>query len=70
MRLSELMAESGLAFWPQAAMVVFLAAFAAVVVRAWWVTPRREHEAAGRIPLEEAGPAGAPGAGVEVADGE
>lgn len=51
MRLSDIMGHMDLAFWPQAALVIFLGVFAAVAWREWR-SPRRDDTAA-RLPLEE-----------------
>lgn len=61
MRLSEIMGRLDLAFWPQAALVIFLAVFASVVWRLYARTSREEMERAGRLPLEEEGVVGRTG---------
>lgn len=66
MRLSEIMGRLDLAFWPQAALVIFLAVFASVVWRLYAKTSREEMERAGRLPLEEGGV----GPGVRAVAGE
>lgn len=55
MRLSEIMGRLDLAFWPQAALVIFLGVFASVVWRLYTKTTREECERAGRMPLEDDG---------------
>jgi cbb3-type cytochrome oxidase subunit 3 len=63
MGLSDVLGHAGLSGFTEVAMILFMAAFIAVVV--WTFAPRRRREldAAGRLPLDDegAGPAG-PGA--------
>ncbi|MGF1511671.1 MAG: cbb3-type cytochrome oxidase subunit 3 [Myxococcota bacterium] len=51
MRLSELMSSMDLSFYPQVALVIFLAVFIGVVVRLF--TRKEEYERAARLPLED-----------------
>ncbi len=51
--LHDVMAGAGLTFWPEAALVLFLAAFGAVL---WWVYGMRradDYEQAAALPLDE-----------------
>jgi cbb3-type cytochrome oxidase subunit 3 len=66
MRLSEIMSGVDLSFWPQAALVIFLIAFAAVMVRLFGRSTREEMDAAARIPLEDS--VVTPRVGVEIGD--
>lgn len=53
MRLSDIMAAAGLAGWAQAALVLFLVAFVALLVAVFAPSRRREFERASRMPLDE-----------------
>ena len=63
MRLSDVMSHAGLAGYAIVALVLFLAAFLAVVA---WIARRsssREFERASRLPLEDDAPASTQGKG-------
>jgi cbb3-type cytochrome oxidase subunit 3 len=51
MRLSDVMSHAGLARYAEVALILFLIAFAAIVIRLFR-SPRREIERASRLPLE------------------
>jgi len=53
MRLSELMSNMDLAFYPQVALVIFLTIFAVVCVRVFSRKRKQEYERASRLPLED-----------------
>jgi hypothetical protein len=53
MRLSEIMGRLDLTFWPQAALVIFLLVFAAVVVRLYVRSGSKDYEQISRIPIED-----------------
>lgn len=53
MKLSDIMAAAGLAGWAQAALVLFLVAFLAILVAVFAPSRRREFEAASRMPLQD-----------------
>ena len=53
MRLSELMSNMDLSFWPQVALIIFVAIFAGVVVKTFAKSQQTKHEAASRMPLED-----------------
>ncbi|MCL4865809.1 MAG: CcoQ/FixQ family Cbb3-type cytochrome c oxidase assembly chaperone [Gemmatimonadales bacterium] len=53
MKLSDIMAAAGLAGWAQAALILFLVAFVAILIRVFAPSRRREFEAAGRMPLDD-----------------
>ncbi|MEM1022927.1 MAG: cbb3-type cytochrome c oxidase subunit 3 [Myxococcota bacterium] len=53
MRLSELMSNMDLAFYPQVALVIFLLIFAVVCVRVFSRKRSKEYERASRLPLED-----------------
>lgn len=53
MRLSELMSNMDMTFWPQVALVLFMAIFAGVLVRVFSRKRTAEYERAARIPLED-----------------
>lgn len=53
MRLSDIMAAAGLAGWAQAALVLFLLAFAAILLAVLAPSRRRELERLGRLPLDD-----------------
>ena len=57
MRLSDIMAAAGLGGWAQAALVLFLVAFALLVVAALAPRRRAEFERASRLPLGDDQPA-------------
>jgi cbb3-type cytochrome oxidase subunit 3 len=52
MRLSDIMGHSGLAAYAEIGLVLFLIAFAAIVVRTMWPSRRGELDRASRLPLE------------------
>jgi cbb3-type cytochrome oxidase subunit 3 len=51
MRLSELMSNMDLSFYPQVALVIFLAVFTGVVIRLF--TRAKDYEEASRLPLND-----------------
>lgn len=53
MRLSDIMAAAGLAGWAQAALILFLVAFVAIVIAVLAPSRRREYDRASRIPLDD-----------------
>ncbi|MDZ4674906.1 MAG: cbb3-type cytochrome c oxidase subunit 3 [Gemmatimonadota bacterium] len=53
MKLSDIMAAAGLSGWAQAAMILFLLAFVAILVAVLAPSRRREFEAASRMPLQD-----------------
>jgi cbb3-type cytochrome oxidase subunit 3 len=53
MKLSDIMAAAGLAGWAQAALVLFLVAFLAILVRVFSPSRRREFDQASRMPLQD-----------------
>lgn len=56
MRLSDIMANAGLSGYAEIALVLFLVAFVAIVVRIFWPGRRREMDAASRMPLDDEHP--------------
>lgn len=58
MRLSDIMANAGLAGYAEVALVLFFLAFLAIVIRTFWPGRRRELEAASRMPLDDERPTG------------
>ena len=56
MKLSDIMGHAGLSIYAQIALVLFLVAFAAILVRTFRPSRRDEMEAARRLPLEESEP--------------
>ncbi len=56
MRLSDIMANAGLSGYAVIAMVLFMAAFLAIVVRIFWPGKAREMDAASRMPLDDEHP--------------
>ena len=52
MRLSDVMSHSGLAWYAEVGLVLFLVAFAAIVVRTMWPSRRDEMDRASRLPLD------------------
>lgn len=53
MKLSDIMANSGLSFYSEVALVLFMAVFIAVAVHTWLPSRRRELDAAARLPLDD-----------------
>ena len=53
MRMSDIVSHAGLAFYPQVALVLFLLAFAIVVVRTFLPGAQPLWERAGRMPLDD-----------------
>jgi cbb3-type cytochrome oxidase subunit 3 len=51
--LTDLMSNSGLAFYAEVAMILFLAAFLVIAVRIFLPSRRAEMEAAGRLPFDD-----------------
>ena len=56
MKLSDVVGHSGLELYPQIALVLFLLAFAVVVVRLFLPSLRAEHERAARMALDDPAP--------------
>lgn len=56
MRLSDIMANAGLAGWAQAALILFLLAFLVILVAVCAPSRRREFDRASRMPLDDAHP--------------
>lgn len=56
MRLSDIMANAGLAGWAQAALILFLVAFLAILVAVFAPSRRREFDRASRMPLDDENP--------------
>ena len=53
MRLSDIMSNMNLSFYPQVALVIFLAVFVAVVVRVFSKSAAKDYEEASKLPLED-----------------
>jgi len=53
MRLSDLMSNMDLAFYPQVALVIFLAVFVGVIARVFSKKRAKEYEEAARLPLDD-----------------
>ena len=53
MRMSDIVSNAGLAFYPQVALVLFLVAFAIVLVRTFLPAAQPLWERAGRLPLDD-----------------
>jgi cbb3-type cytochrome oxidase subunit 3 len=53
MRLSDIMAQAGLAGYAEIALVVFFVAFLVIVIAIFAPARRRDWERAGRMPLED-----------------
>lgn len=53
MRLSELMSNMDLAFYPQIALVIFFALFIGVLFRVFSKSKARDYEEAARLPLDD-----------------
>jgi cbb3-type cytochrome oxidase subunit 3 len=53
MRLSDIMANAGLAGWAQAALILFLLAFLVILVAVFAPSRRREFDRASRMPLND-----------------
>jgi len=56
MRLSDIMANAGLAGYAEIALILFMVAFVAIVVRIFWPGRRHEMNAAARMPLDDEHP--------------
>jgi cbb3-type cytochrome oxidase subunit 3 len=56
MRLSDIMAHAGLSGYAEIALVLFLVAFLAIVVRIFWPGRGKEMDAASRMPLDDEHP--------------
>lgn len=54
MKLSDVMSHAGLSGYAQAALVLFLAVFAAVVIRLFLPSQRRGQDEASRLPFDGA----------------
>lgn len=57
MRLSDIMAAAGLAGWAQAALILFLVAFVAILVAVFAPSRRGEFDRASHMPLDDEHPA-------------
>lgn len=53
MSLPDVMGHAGLAGYAEVALIVFLVAFLAIVVRTFWPSRRRELDETSRLPLED-----------------
>lgn len=53
MRLSDIMANAGLAGWAQVALILFLVAFLVILVAVFAPSRRREFDRASRMPLDD-----------------
>jgi cbb3-type cytochrome oxidase subunit 3 len=53
MKLSDIMSAAGLSIYAQIALVLFLAAFLAIMIRTFAPSRSGEMEAASRIPLDD-----------------
>ena len=51
MRLSDIMSNTGLQFYPQMALILFLVAFALICARVFLFSSKSEMDRAARIPL-------------------
>jgi len=51
-RLTDLMSNANLDFYPQVALIIFLAVFAGVSLRLFWVNSGKDYEEAARLPLK------------------
>jgi cbb3-type cytochrome oxidase subunit 3 len=56
MRLSDVVAHAGLAFYAEVALILFFAVFVGVLVRVFLTASRAEQERIARLPLDD-GPA-------------
>jgi cbb3-type cytochrome oxidase subunit 3 len=56
MRLSDIMANAGLAGWAQVALVLFLIAFLVILVAIFAPSRRREFDRASKMPLDDENP--------------
>jgi len=63
MRLSDIMSHAGLSIFAEIAMLIFLAAFIAILVRTFRPSKAKELEALGRLPLEDGTPTTKPPGG-------
>jgi hypothetical protein len=52
MRLSDIMGNAGLAFWPQVALIIFLLVFFAVTIRVY-TRPRSVFAAQAQLPFDD-----------------
>lgn len=53
MRLSDIMSHAGLSIYTEIAMLIFFAAFLAILYRTFRPSKSKEIEALGRLPLED-----------------
>lgn len=56
MRLSDIMSNAGLAGYAEIALILFMVAFIAIVIRIFWPGRRKEMQAAARMPLDDERP--------------
>jgi len=56
MRLSDIMSNAGLAGYAEIALILFLVAFIAIVIRIFRPGRRKEMQAAARMPLDDERP--------------
>ena len=65
MKLTDVMSHSGLSGYALIAMILFLIAFVAILVRVFQPSRRQEFDRAGRLPLDDDPPTSHPGASDE-----
>jgi cbb3-type cytochrome oxidase subunit 3 len=53
MKLSDVVANAGLALWAEIALILFVIAFAAVLWRVFRPSSRAEHDRMSRLPLDD-----------------
>jgi cbb3-type cytochrome oxidase subunit 3 len=53
MRLSDIVSHAGLAGYAEAALILFMIAFVAIVLRIFWPSRQREMDAMSRLPFED-----------------
>lgn len=53
MWLTDIVSAMGLTFFPEAALIIFLAVFVSVVVRLYWKTKKSDFDAIAAIPLTD-----------------
>jgi len=67
MRLSDIMSSMQLSSYAEVALLLFLAAFVAIVISVVWSRPTAEWERCRNLPLDDADPSPTPGAPASVA---
>jgi cbb3-type cytochrome oxidase subunit 3 len=55
MRLTDIMSNSGLAFYAEVALVIFLIAFTVIAIRTFQPSKRATFDRASRLPLDDNG---------------